>query len=158
MSSVPAPTLIASPLAGGPPFAAVSPVYETSPVGGPPQPFDNEGIRDQCIELGPARRSSSAPGAIAGRRVEVHLRVRERRACCLDRRLTGPPIARVGEDPVLGREQADDGRGGDRDGEDGEHQGLPAVVAHGVHSITRAASPLTTSAGRPANESGAASA
>ena len=65
-------------------------------------------------------------------------------------------LVRVREDPVLRRLKPDDRRRGESEREHGKDQGLPAISGHGVHSISLAAWPRTTSTGRPMNDSGAA--
>jgi len=89
---------------------------------------------------------------------EADLRIGERRTRGFDGGLSGTTLVRVTEDAILGRLQADDRRGGEAECEHGEDESLAAVAVHGVHSIKRAASPRTTTPGRPMNDSGAATA
>ena len=82
--------------------------------------------------------------------------VGDRRTGCLDGGLAGAALLGVMEDAVLRRLEPDDRRRGEAEREHSEDERLSAISAQGVHSISRAASPRTTSAGSPMKDSGAA--
>lgn len=118
--------------------------------------FEDHRIGYECVELGPRRYGARATRLVPERRQERHLRIRNSGTGGLDRRLAGTTLARVVEDPILRRAQADDRHRGERERKYRESERLTTFVGHGVHSMSRAASPRTMSAGRPINESGAA--
>ena len=131
-----------------------APVRRGELIGRGPDTLDDERIGDEPVELGAARHAAWPTGLVAQRRAEHELRVGEGRAGSLDRGFPSATLARIGEDAVLSRTKTDDRRGGNAEREDRQHEGLTAIVAHGVHSIERAASPRTTNAGRPMNDNG----
>lgn len=124
-------------------------------VRGSARALHDERIGDEGLKVNAGRGRPDVPTIFEGRS-EIDQRIRDGRAGGFDRGLAGATFVGVAEDAILRGTQSDDRHRGHGEREDGEDERLPAIAAHGVHSINRAASPRTTSAGRPMNDSGAA--
>ena len=80
--------------------------------------------------------------------------VRDSRGRGLDRGFAGVLRDGVREHALLDHSQADDGERADPDEHCRDHERLPALAIHGIHSMRRDALAVTTKRGSPTNPSG----
>ena len=110
------------------------------------------GLREQARDVDLRRRNVES---VSAHRIETcDVRVRDGGGRSFDRGLARILRERVREHTILDHTQPNDRERANAEEDRRDHERLPALTAHGVHSMRREALAVTTKRGRPTNPSG----